>query len=107
MKRYLFLANYDGDPTKGYDFDVVAPFDKTELVQPDVGDLYPDSPANMVLISVECQEHTKIADYTPEIEDLMWATQKAMLLAPIESSMDQALIQLKSTYTFVGEINYV
>lgn len=107
MKRYLFLANYDGDPTKGYDFDVIAPFDKTELVQPDIGDLYPAAPVDIVLISIECQEHTQIADYVPEVDDPMWATQRTLLLAPIESAMHIALEELKAKYTFVGEIDYV
>lgn len=63
MRRYIFLFAYDGDPTEGYTSPrLPEPFDKTELVQPDTGDLYPDPPANHVLVGVGCNA-LDMADY--------------------------------------------
>ena len=98
MKRYHFLANFTS-PQEGPDFMPVYPFDKVEVVQGDQT-IYPPAPADTCIVSVECQEHTSIADM--ENEDPLWGAQRAMLLAPLETAMAAAVVEMSETYPYLG-----
>lgn len=97
----MFLAPYGGDPTAGYDFTPVAPFDCSELVQPSVGDLYPPAPALTVLVWTYSQEHDALTAPTDEPDPLLPSR-----VAVLEASMATALDTLKAAYTYVGRLDY-
>ena len=103
MTRYLFLAPYSGDPTAGYDFALVAPFDCSELVQPSVGDLYPPAPADTVLVWAYCQEHDRLTSFLAEFAD---DPTLAANIAMLEASMADGLAAMQAEYTYVGAITY-
>lgn len=98
MRRYRFLAHFTS-PQNGPEFDPVQPFDKVEVVQGDVT-IYPPSPEDTCIVSVECQEHTRIADI--ESDDPLWPSQRAMLLAPLESAMAEAVAAMSERYPYLG-----
>jgi len=97
VRRYHYLADFTS-PQEGPDFTPIAPFDKVEVVQGDKS-IYPTG-ADTCIVSVECQEHTAIADF--ENTDPLWASQRAMLLANLEPKMDAAAQKLAETYPFLG-----
>ena len=78
------------------------PFDKVEVVQGDQT-IYPPAPESTCIVSVECQEHTAIADQ--ESEDPLWPTQRAILLAPLEAEMAEAVAQMSERYPYLGVEN--
>jgi hypothetical protein len=98
MRRYHFLAPFSS-PQEGPDFTPLHPFDKVEVVQGDKS-IYPPQPESTCIVSVECQEHTAIADF--ENTDPLWASQRAMLLANLEPKMDVAAEALSYEYPFLG-----
>jgi hypothetical protein len=97
MRRYHFLAPFTS-PQDGRDFELIAPFDKLEVVQGDKS-VYPKG-ADTCIVSIECQEHTVIADF--ENTDPLWPSQRSMLLANLEPKMDVAAQKLAETYPFLG-----
>lgn len=101
MRRYHFLAPF-ASPKEGPDFMPVHPFDKVEVVQGDQT-IYPPVPESTCIVSVECQEHTATADQ--ESEDPLWPTQRAMLLAPLEAAMAEAVAQMSERYPYLGVEN--
>lgn len=98
MKRYHFLASF-ASPQEGPDFMPTFPFDKVEVVQGDVS-IYPPTPQNTCIVSVECQAHTATADQ--DSEDPLWPTQRAMLLAPLEAEMAEAVTAMSEQYPYLG-----
>jgi hypothetical protein len=99
--RYLFLAPYGGDPTVGYDFTPVAPFDCSELVQPSVGDLYPPAPNATVLVWTYCQAHDALTIPTEDEPAPTLPSRVAILEA-----MTTALDAMKAEYTYIGQVTY-
>lgn len=71
MIRYIFVFPYDGDPTAGPTVPTLpAPLDKAELVQPDSGALYPDPPADSVLVGLGCNALDTLNDALTRAEAL-------------------------------------
>lgn len=98
MRRYHFLAPF-ASPQEGPDFMPVPPFDKVEVVQGDQT-IYPPAPESTCIVSVECQAHTAVADQ--DSDDPLWPTQRAMLLAPLEAAMTEAVTQMSERYPYLG-----
>lgn len=98
MRRYHFLAHFSS-PQDGPTFEPVQPFDKVEVVQGD-GTIYPPAPEDTCIVSVECQEHTRIADM--ESDDPLWPSQRALLLSPLESEMQAAVEKMSEHYAYLG-----
>lgn len=98
MRRYHFLADF-ASPQEGPEFTLVAPFDKVEVVQGDKS-IYPPQPEHTCIVSVECQEHTAIADF--ESADPLWPSQRSMLLANLEPKMAVAAEALSYEYPYLG-----
>lgn len=72
MLRHVFLLPYDGDPTEGYTVPTSG-FDKSELVQPDSGALYPAPPADSVLVGLGSDEHDRKALWMATLTDPFYA----------------------------------
>lgn len=58
MLRHAFIIAYDGDQT--YETPASG-FDLSELIQPDSGDLYPDLPADTIVVGFGSADHDLLA----------------------------------------------
>ena len=100
MRRYIFPLPYAGDPTKGYVTpSLPAPLDKSELVQPATGALYPPAPASHVLVGLGCNALDLVEDSHAKAAALVAAgTPSRPADVPAFNQASQSLPALKAAF---------